>query len=184
MENLFASWREFRRGKRKKLDVQVFERNLEDNLFKLHWELKGKTYRHSNYTSFYITDPKLRKIHKAEVRDRIVHHAIYRVLYPIFDQSFIYDSFSCRIKKGTHNAVNRLEKFSRKVSKNYTGSCLALKCDIKKFFDSIDHQILFELIQKKIRNADALWLIHKIIGSFDSRSRNKFGMTNQRERES
>jgi len=101
LENLFLAWREFRRGKRGKFDVQIFERNLEDNLFILHQELKSGTYRHGDYTSFYITDPKLRKIHKATVRDRVLRHAIYRVLYPIFDKSFIYDSYSCRLDKGT-----------------------------------------------------------------------------------
>jgi len=96
LENLFLAWREFRRGKRKKREVQEFEFNLEDNLFELHQKLANKTYRHSNYTSFYVRDPKLRHIHKATVRDRILHHAVFRILYPIFDRSFIYDSYSCR----------------------------------------------------------------------------------------
>jgi len=112
LENLYLSYKEFRRGKRKKSDVQLFEHYLEDNLFLIHYQLKNKTYRHSNYTSFYITDPKKRHIHKASVRDRIVHHAIYRTVYYIFDKSFIYDSYSCRLKKGTHKAVLRLEKFT------------------------------------------------------------------------
>jgi len=99
LENLFASWKEFRKGKRKKIDVQEFERNLEDSLFALNLELKNKTYRHSDYTSFYVTDPKSRHIHKACVKDRIVHHAIYRILYPMFNPIFIDDSYSCRNKK-------------------------------------------------------------------------------------
>lgn len=171
LENLFASWKEFRLGKRKKTDVQVFERNLEDNLFNLHLELKNKTYRHSDYTSFYITDPKSRHIHKAEVRDRIVHHAIYRILYPIFDKGFIFDSYSCRNKKGTRKAVARLESFTRIVSKNYTNTCWALKCGVKKFFASVDHQILLSLIKKKISDKNVLWLISEIIYSFKSRER-------------
>ena len=143
------AWREFRRGKRGKFDVQIFERNLEDNLFILHQELKSGTYRHGDYTSFYITDPKLRKIHKATVRDRVLRHAIYRVLYPIFDKSFIYDSYSCRLDKGTHKAVDRLEVFIRKASRNYLSCCFVLKCDIKKFFASIDQGILLKIIEKK-----------------------------------
>ena len=135
LENLFKSWKEFRRGKRKKLDVQEFEQYLEDNLFELHNELKNKTYRHSDYTSFNISDPKPRHIHKAYVRDRIVHHAVYRILYPIFDKSFVYDSYSCRLNKGTHKAVNRLGLFARKVSQNHTQASWALKCNIKKYFD-------------------------------------------------
>lgn len=180
MENLFLSWKEFRKGKRHKPDVQLFERYLEDNIFQLHWELKNKTYRHSDYTSFYITDPKRRHIHKACVKDRIVHHAIYRILYPIFDSGFIDDSYSCRNKKGTHKAVKRLERFTRIVSKNYTKPCWALKCDIKKFFASVDHKILFGLIAKKIEDKDALWLVREIISSFYSRGSRQ---SSNRERE-
>jgi retron-type reverse transcriptase len=173
LENLFESWKEFRRGKRKKPDVQLFERYLEDNIFQLHSELKNKIYRHSEYTSFYITDPKRRHIHKACVKDRIIHHAVYRVLYPIFDKNFIYDSYSCRLRKGTHNAVKRLARFTRIVSKNYTNSCWVLKCDIKRFFASVDHEILFELIKKKIADRKVLWLVWEIISSFNSRERER-----------
>lgn len=174
--NLYESWQEFKQDKKNKRDVQNFGRNLEDHLFNLHAELKYKTYRHSNYTSFYITDPKVRHIHKAEVKDRIVHHAIYRVLYPIFDKGFIHDSYSCRIKKGTHKAVSRLESFARKVSQNYTVPCFALKCDVKKFFDSVDHEILFKIIKEKIIDQEVLKLLWQIISSFNLKI--------QRERES
>jgi retron-type reverse transcriptase len=167
LENLFDSWEEFKKGKRKKLDVSEFENNLEDEVFRLHRDLKTKTYQHSNYTSFYITDPKLRHIHKAIVRDRIVHHAVYRVLYPIFDKSFIYDSYSCRNGKGTHKAVKRLEAFTRIVSKNYMDNCTALKCDVCKFFNSIDHQILMRIIKKKVTDSGVLNLIENIINSFE-----------------
>lgn len=167
LENLFLAWREFRRGKRNKLDVQQFEFNLEDNLFGLHQELKSKTYRHSHYTVFSICDPKPRRIHKACVRDRILHHAVFRVLYPIFDNSFIFDSYSCRLSKGTHRAVARLEKFARKISQNNHRNIFALKCDVKKFFDSIDQNVLLGLIRQKILDKNALWLISIIIRSFE-----------------
>ncbi len=163
---MFLAWREFRRGKRNKTDVQGFEFNLEDNLFQLHHELKTKTYQHSHYTPFNICDPKLRRIHKAIVKDRVLHHAIFRILYPIFDKSFIFDSYSCRLNKGTHKAVSRLEKFTRKLSKNSRKNLFALKCDIKKFFDSINQDILLKLIKKKIKDENAIWLIEKIIKSF------------------
>ena len=167
IENLFLAWREFRRCKRKRLDVQQFEFNLEDNLFQLQYELKTKIYQHSHYTPFCIQDPKLRRIHKACVRDRVLHQAIFRVLYPIFDQGFVFDSYSCRLDKGTHRAVNRLEKFSCKLSKNNHRNIFALKCDVRKFFDSIDQGILLKLIKKKIQDENALWLIKKIIKSFE-----------------
>ncbi len=166
IENLFLAWDEFKKGKRQKPDVQKFEYNLEDNIFQLYRELKTKTYQHSNYKSFYIQDPKLRRIHKACVKDRVLHHAVFRILYPIFDSVFIFDSYSCRIGKGIHRAVNRLQKFARKISKNNTQNCFILKCDIRKFFDSVDHNILINLIKKKIEDKNAIWLIEKIIKSF------------------
>lgn len=135
-------------------------------MFALHQDLTDETYRHGNYSSFYVTDPKLRLIHKAPVRDRVLHHAIYRILYSIFDKSFIHDSYSCRLKKGTHKAVDRLEYFTRKVSKNYTGRCFVLKCDVKKFFASVDQNILLNLISGKITCTKTNRLIAEIISSF------------------
>ena len=145
LENLFLAWDKFKQGKTKKSDVQLFDRYLEDNIFNLHYQLKNKTYQHSHYTAFYIKDPKLRKIHKATVKDRVLHHAIFRALYPIFDKTFIADSYSCRIGKGTHKAINRLEKFALKESQNKTKTIFILKCDIKKFFDSIDNFLQLKL---------------------------------------
>lgn len=160
------AWREFHRGKRNKPDVQEFEFNLEDNLFELQQELKAKIYHHFHYTAFNICDPKPRRIHKAVVRDRVLHHAIFRILYPIFDRGFIFDSYSCRIGKGTHRAVNRLEKFCRRLSKNNHKKVFALKCDIRKFFDSVDHDILLKLIKQRAKDDNALWLIERIVKSF------------------
>lgn len=113
LEHLLQAWEAFKLGKRKKKDVAAFERNLEDNLFSLHEKLQNKTYRHASYTAFNIYDPKFRHIHKATVADRVIHHAIISVIEPIFDKTFIYDSYSCRLGKGTHKAVKRL--FSLKV---------------------------------------------------------------------
>ncbi|MBU2220217.1 reverse transcriptase/maturase family protein [Patescibacteria group bacterium] len=167
LENLFSAWREFKKGKSGKLDVQRFEFNLEDNLFGLHADLANGAWRHSHYTAFNVCDPKLRRIHKACVRDRVLHHAIFRVLYPIFDKSFIFDSYSCRLAKGTHKAVSRLEKFCRQLSRNNVRNTGVLKCDIKKFFDSIDQNILLELIRKKITDEKSLRLVSDILGSFE-----------------
>lgn len=106
-ENLLQSWQEFLKGKRNRKDVIMFSVDLMDNLLKLHLALLNKTYRHSSYQAFKINDPKPRDIHKAEVKDRLVHHAIYRILYPLFDKKFIFDSYSCRKEKGTHKALSR-----------------------------------------------------------------------------
>lgn len=130
--------------------------------------MKG-VYTNEPYVSFYITDPKLRHIHKASVRDRVVHQAIFRILYPLFDPSFIFDSYSCRVDKGTHRAVTRLESFLRKSSQNMTKTAWALKCDIKKFFDSIDKEVLLGLIQKKITNSKLINLMRLLLDSFETR---------------
>ncbi len=167
MENLLMAWDGFKKGKGKKMDVQIFEYRLEDNLFSLHEDLVHKRYKHGRYSSFYVHDPKLRHIHKAQVRDRIVHHAIFQCLNPIFEPTFIADSYSCRKEKGTHRAVKRLQLFTRKVEQTY-GRCFVLKCDIKKFFPTLDHHILFDIISRKIKDPDVLWLIQANIASFVS----------------
>ena len=168
LDNLLLAWQEFVRGKRGKLDVQEFQLQLIDNLLNLHQDLANLTYRHGLYKHFKINDPKPRDIHKASVKDRLLHHAIYRVLYPHFDKLFITDSFSCRLRKGTHKAVNRFKTFVYKVSQNNTRQCYILKCDIRKFFANIDHQILKEILAKHITDKNTLWLLSNVIDSFYS----------------
>jgi hypothetical protein len=107
LDNLLLAWKEFLKGKQKKKDVQKFELHLMDNILALHRDLVAKTYRHSHYEAFNISDPKPRNIHKARVKDRVVHRAIYRILYPFFGRLFIADSYSCRNDKGVHKALNR-----------------------------------------------------------------------------
>lgn len=165
--NLLSAWKEFRRGKRRKGDVALFEFHLEDNIWQLHQELVSKTYRHDPYEDFYVCDPKRRHIHKASVRDRVLHQAIFRVLYPVFDQDFIFDSCSSRISKGTHFGTGRLLSACRKVSKNWRAPAYALKGDVRRFFDSIDHRILRALITRKISDIDTLWLIDIVFSSFE-----------------
>ena len=168
LENLLEAWKEFVRGKRNRKDVQEFSRNLMGNIIELHNELAQKIYKHSEYEAFNISDPTPRNIHKAKVRDRLLHHALYRTLYPFFNRTFILDSFSCRIGKGTHKAVDRFRAFAYKVSKNHTKTCWVLKCDIRKFFASIDQTILIEIIKDYIPDNDIICLMLEIIGSFYS----------------
>lgn len=165
-ENLFLAWDEFKKGKTSKKDVLAFEWELEKNIINLSLELQNKTYRHGKYRSFYIHDPKQRHIHKAEVRDRVLHHAIFRSLNPIFEPTFINSSYSCRIGKGTHKGVNDLAKFIRKASKNNKLPCFVLKCDIKKFFDSVNHKILLDIIMKRIKDKDVIWLVREVVNSY------------------
>lgn len=168
LENILSAWNEFLRGKRGKSDVQEFGLNLMDNIFLLHRELLDHTYRHGGYQAFKVNDPKPRDIQKASVRDRLLHHTVYRILCPYFDRKFIADSFSCRLEKGTHKALNRFREFSLKTSKNNTKQCWILKCDIRKFFASIDHQILMNILEKYLEDRSVLWLLKEIISSFGS----------------
>lgn len=164
-ENLLLAWKEFILGKKSRKDVQEFQLHFMDNTLSLHEDLRNKVYKHGNYFAFNISDPKPRSIHKAIVRDRLLHHAIYRMLYLYFDSKFIFDSYSCRLNKGTHRAINRFRDFSRKVSKNNTKTCWVLKCDIKKFFANIDHEILKNILEKHIEDKNILWLLSEIIDS-------------------
>ncbi len=168
VENILAAWTEFVRGKKNKPDVQEFQGHLMDNIFTLHDDLLNVRYIHGPYTAFKISDPKPRDIHKATVRDRLMHHAIYRVLYPFFDRSWISDSFSCRLDKGTHRAMNRFRFFAGKVSRNNTQTCWVLKCDIRKFFASIDHAILIQILKDRIDDPKTISLLKNIIESFHS----------------
>ena len=166
VNNLLLAWREFIDGKKKKPDVQEFQSHLMMNILALHEELINGQYQHGPYHEFRINDPKPRTIHKATVRDRLVHRAIYRKLYPFFDKAFIADSFSCRVGKGTHRAIQRFEHFARVVSKNHTRTCWVLKCDIRKFFHSIDQAVLLEILDKRITDKRIRNLLREIIGSF------------------
>ncbi len=167
-ENLFFAWEEFRRDKKKKEDVLLFEKNLEREIFSLHRDLKSFTYRHSGYAGFYISDPKRRHIHKAQVRDRVLHHAIMSILYPLYEKVFIHNSFSCRIGKGTHKGVEALRSMLYKASKNNTRNVYILKCDIEKFFDSISHEILLSVLSSRIKDQELMNLLVEVVESFTS----------------
>lgn len=167
-ENLLKAWQEFVKGKKNKKDVSEFSLKLLDNIFKLHGGLRNKTYKHSNYEHFKISDPKPRDIHKASVKDRLLHHAICSVIKPCFDKKFIYDCYSSRDLKGTHRAMNRFVDFFRKVSINNTKTCWVLKCDIKKFFATIDHKILLDIFRRHVEDKDINWLVKEIVFSFNT----------------
>ncbi len=176
LENLCLAWEEFIVGKKKKQDVVNFAHNLMDNIVELHEALVNRSYRHGSYESFYINDPKRRHIHKASVRDRLLHHAVYRILYPFFDRTFIPDSFSCRNDKGIHKAINRFRTLDYRVSKNHQRTCWVLKCDIRKFFGSIDHAILFSILKQHIQDKDILCLLENIIESFNTEGKKGVGL--------
>ena len=139
-----------------------------ENILDLHNDLGDKSYKHGEYKSFNISDPKPRNIHKAAVRDRLLHHAVYRILYPLFDKIFLSESYSCRLGKGTHRAVNKFRSFAYKESKNHSRTLWILKCDVRKFFASIDQITLIQILEKYIADKDITWLLSEIIYSFHS----------------
>ena len=166
MENLFDAWTEFKKEKSNKKDVAEFEVNLEDHVFKLHEDLKNGAYNHGGYFSFYVHDPKRRHIHKVSVRDRLLHHAVHRVIEPIWNKLFIFDSWSSRKNKGTHAAVKRLHKLGLKLSRNDTRVLWILKLDVRKFFNSVDHEILLNILQKRTGDDQLMKLLQNIINSY------------------
>ena len=145
-----------RRGKRFRPTVAAFHSDQERELWRLHEELSTKTYRPGAYRSFFIYEPKKRQIRAAPYRDRVVHHALVRVLEPLYERSFIADSYACRKGKGTHAGVDRCQQFARRFR-------YVLKADVQKFFPSLDHEILKGLVVRKIKDKDVLWLVGQII---------------------
>lgn len=165
-ENLYSAYLKARKSKRYKEYVLDFSWNVEKELIKLQGELLNKTYKHGEYYEFTLYDAKKREIKAAPFRDRVVHHALCNIIEPLFDKGFIYDSYACRKEKGTHKAVKRLDKFIQSTEEKWgKENVYCLKCDISKYFDSIDHDILFNLIKKRIKDSDTLWLIREIIDS-------------------
>ncbi len=154
--NLLIAFKKASKGKRSKPAVATFEVNLEKGLLRLEQELREKTYRPGPYRSFYIHDPKKRLISAAPFRDRVVHHAICNIIEPLFERTFIYDSYANRKGKGTHKAIERYQHYARQYK-------YVLKCDIRKFFPSIDHAILKQELRWKIACPDTLWLLDLII---------------------
>ncbi|HBL39413.1 TPA: hypothetical protein DDZ10_01955 [Candidatus Uhrbacteria bacterium] len=176
MDNLLAAWSEFILGKRGRADAQEFERQLMANLTNLHDRLAAGIYEHSAYEAFIISDPKTRSIHKASVGDRVLHRAVYRLFYPFFDRTFISDSFSCRIGKGMHRAIARFDELARKESSSHRKTVWVLKCDVRKFFASIDQDILIEIIDGYVPDKRIADLFRRIIRSFSTDGRTGVGL--------
>lgn len=156
--NLWMAAKKAERGKRFRENVLDFNYNLEQELWQLKRALESKTYQPGAYKTFEIKEPKPRMISAAPYRDRVVHHALCNIIVPIFEKSFIDDSYANRKGFGAHRALNRFTKFAR-------SSSYVLQCDIKKYFPSIDHEILKSLVGRKLKCADTLWLIDVIINN-------------------
>lgn len=169
-ENLYRSAYTASKGRRYRDTTADFNFHLEEEIACLHRELSTDAYHHGKYRVFTIYEPKERRIAAASFRDRVVHHALHDVIEPIIDKTFIYDSYACRKNKGTHKAVDRAQKFLRANAFCFHG-------DIKKFFPSINHDILKALLRKRIVDRKLLRLLDEIIdsalGIFDAGGRSK-----------
>lgn len=145
----------------------TYELHLEDNIYQLCEKLKTGKYLHARYKQFIVVDNKKRQIHKAEVQDRIVHQIIHHYLLSHFEPDFIADSYASRTGKGQYRAISAFRYFV-KLASGWCGFTYVLKCDIKKYFDSVDHHILLALIKKRINDQSILKVIEHIIRSYNS----------------
>lgn len=159
-DNLYLAWKKARKAKPINIETLKFAYRLEENLFRLQKELTLQTYEHGGYWRFMVYDPKSREIWAAPFKDRVVHHALCNVIEPIFDRSFIPHTYACRKDKGTHKGVVRLSRFLQNPENRY-----CLKCDISKYFSSVNHDVLISLIERKIKDKKVLWLINKVLKS-------------------
>jgi RNA-directed DNA polymerase len=158
--NLLEAYRRCRRRKRSKPEAAAFEFAWESELLHLQREMCDGSYQPGEYTNFYVFEPKKRKISAAPFRDRVLHHAVVRILEPLFERRFIFDSYACRRGKGTHRAVDRAQLFLRRYD-------YYLKTDIVRFFPNVDHDVLLGVIARHIRDDRLMELIRRIVASGD-----------------
>ena len=165
-ENLEQAYKKARKHKTKKPYVLDFEKQRKNNLTMLRLELLFHAYKPKPLETFIIRDPKTRKISKSDFRDRVIHHALCNIIGPLFEKSFIHDSYANRRGKGTSKAIERFEYFQKKVTKNATRQAFVLKADIRHYFDEVDQRILLQILQKKVKDPQVGWLIKKILGNY------------------
>ncbi|MFK7843961.1 MAG: reverse transcriptase domain-containing protein, partial [Rhodothermales bacterium] len=156
--NLLLAYQKAAKGKRGHLNVARFEFHLEKNLLLLQEKLITKLYTPATYVNFYIHEPKRRLISAAPFPDRVVHHALCNVIEPLFERSFIFDSYANRRGKGTHRARTRTQQFARQYR-------YFLHLDIQKFFPTIDHLTLKQALCKKVKDQQIVRLIELILSS-------------------
>ncbi len=147
---LFEAYFNCRSNKRRTNNALAFEVDYENNLIKLLKEINSGLYKPGKSIAFIVVKPVKREIFAANFRDRIVHHLIINKLNPLFEKEFIFDSYACRVGKGIHYGIRRVDHFIRSCSQNYTKDCFILKLDIKAFFMSINRGLLFEKLNKFI----------------------------------
>lgn len=167
-ENVYSAYLKARKGKRYIDYTLDFTNDVESELWSIIEDLRNKAYLPGPYHTFRIHEPKERLISAAKFRDRVVHHALCNVIEPLYDWTFIHDSYACRNGKGTHKALFRAWEFMG-------NNRYVLKCDIRKYFPSIDHDVLKTIINRKLKCRDTLWLVNLIIdhGNYVSETKSR-----------
>lgn len=164
--NLLAAYFEARRGKMNCVSIMKINKNYEDVIFTLQKELKEKTWEPGQYRDFLcVTEVKRRLINAPAFRDRIVHHAIAKVVRPLFERKYIFDSYATIKNKGTHKAVYRVQEFLKRAAR-HGEKVYVLQCDISKYYPSIDHDVLIEQIERTVRDKEVVKLWRKILDGF------------------
>lgn len=166
-EALHGAYLKARRGKRFRPEVLEFGAHLEEELLALRAELGSRTYRVGTYRRFYVHDPKTREVAALPFRDRVVQHALVGAIEPIWERRFIYDSYACRVGKGTHAGADRLTGFLRRAHRMWTQTYV-LKGDVSGYFPSVDHGVLRGLLRRYVGCEGTLWLLDEVVGSWNA----------------
>lgn len=163
LSNVWKAWYTFRKGKKKSIEIDRFTYNLEENIYQLHKNLITGDYQHGFYKTFRLTDTKKRTISVASIRDRVVHRLLYDYLIGIFDKRFVFDAWSCRKDKGLLKAITRTQKLLSKYRFAYVW-----RRDITKFFDTMDQEVLKNLLRKVVIDSRTLQILDEVIASYSS----------------
>jgi len=169
-DNLHQAYIKARQNKRYRSEVLSFSANLEEELLLLRRELIDRTYCTGRYRRFTVREPKTRLVAASPFRDRVVHHALCNIIGPIFEATFIHDSYACRVGKGTHAGADRVTEFLRHAHRQ-CGEVWVLKGDVAGYFPSVDHGILLRMIERKVRCPGTLWLVEEILDSWHTEGR-------------
>jgi len=165
-ENLYLAYLGARDGKRYRNEVMQFSIEAEESLFNIQNHLIWKSWTPGLQREFVVREPKLRLIQAPPFQDRIVHHALVRVVEPHFERRFIADSYACRKGKGTQRAVMRVQHFLRVAKRNWGAGLYVVKADISRYFASIQHHVLMQEVERAIADPNVLWLWRQILGGY------------------
>lgn len=165
-ENLYQGFLEAKKGKRYRPEVMRYAIHAEENIINLQNHLIWKTWQPGKPREFVVKEPKLRLIQAPPFGDRVLHHALVRLVNPIFEKKFIPDSFACRVGKGTQRSVFRLQNFIQEAKRSWGDGVYIIKADISRYFASIRHDILMEEVERTISDPDVLWIWRQIVSGY------------------